>query len=75
VEAVSASFAETVLEHFQAYFSDLSATVERIGTSQGDQEKARQILDDMERASRELIGKIDRMRKEIETGTKKMTND
>jgi GTPase SAR1 family protein len=69
VEAVSAGFAETVLEHFQVYFSDLSATVERIGTSQGDQEKARQIIDDMERASRELSGKIDRIRLEIEMGS------
>ena len=68
MEAVSTSFAETVLEHFQAYFSDFSATVERIGTSQGDQEKARQIIDDMEHASRELSGKIDRIRLEIETG-------
>jgi hypothetical protein len=69
VEAVSDSFAETVLERFQAYFSDLSETVERIGTSQGDQEKARQILDDMERASRVLSGKIDRIREEVENAT------
>ena len=75
VEAVSASFVETVLEHFQVYFSDLSVTVERIGTSQGDQGKALQILDDMERASRELSGKIDRIRGEIETGTRGMTID
>jgi hypothetical protein len=69
VEAVSASFSQTVLEHFQAYFSDLSAIVERIGTSRGDQEKARLMIDDMERASHELIGKIDRIRGEIEAGT------
>ena len=74
VEAVSISFAQTVLEHFQAYFSDLSLIVERIGTSQGDQEKARQIIDDMERAARALIGKIDRMRGEIKAGTWGMSN-
>jgi GTPase SAR1 family protein len=70
VEAVSASFAETVLAHFQVYFSDLSTTVERIGSSQGDHGKALQILDDMERASRELSGKIDRIRGEIESTSK-----
>ena len=69
VEAVSASFSQTVLEHFQASFSDLSAIVERIGTSQGDQEKARQIIDDMERTARDLTGKIDRLRLEIESGS------
>ena len=67
VEAASESFAQTVLERFQAYFSDLSATMERIGTSQGDKEQARLIFDDMERTSRQLEAKINRMRKEIET--------
>jgi hypothetical protein len=69
VEAVSDSFAQSVLERFQAYFSDLSATIERIGTSQSDKEKARHILDDMGRASRELIEKINRIRGEIETAS------
>ncbi len=66
VEAASESFSQTVLERFQAYFSDLSATIERIGTSQSDKEKARQIFDDMERTSRELVDKINRIRGEIE---------
>ncbi len=66
VEAVAESSARTVLERFQAYFSDLSATIERVGTSQSDKDKARQILDDMERASRELIDKINRIRGEID---------
>ena len=66
VEAASESFAQTVLERFQAYFSDLSATIERIGTSQSDKDKARQIFDDMERTSRELGDKINRIRAEIE---------
>jgi len=67
VEAASESFAQTVLERFQAYFSDLSATTERIGTSQGDKEKARKIFVDMERTSRALVEKINRIRTEIET--------
>ncbi len=66
VEAVAESSARTVLERFQAYFSDLSATIERVGTRQSDKDKARQILDDMERASRELIDKINRIRGEID---------
>jgi GTPase SAR1 family protein len=67
VEAASESFAQTVLERFQAYFSDLAATTERIGTSQGDKEKARKIFVDMERTSGALFEKINRIRTEIET--------
>jgi GTPase SAR1 family protein len=66
VETVAESCAQAVQERFQAYFSDLSTTINRIGTSQSDKEKARQILDDMERASRELIDKLNRIRGEIE---------
>ena len=66
VESVSESFTQTVLERFQAYFSDLSATIERIGTRQSDKEKARQVLDDMERAARELGDKLNRIRGEVE---------
>lgn len=69
VEAASDGFAQTVLERFQAYFSDLSATVERIGTSQSDRDQARQIFDDMERTSRALVDKIDRIRGEIQTAS------
>ena len=67
VEAASESFAQIVLERFQAYFSDLSATIERIGTSQDAKENARQIFADMDRKSWELADKINRIRKEIET--------
>jgi len=66
VESVSESFTQTVLERFQAYFSDLSATIERIGTRQSDKEKARKVLDDMERAARELGDKLNRIRGEVE---------
>jgi len=67
VEAVCDRFAQTVLERFQVYFSDLSAIIERVGTGQGDKEKARQILDDMERTLRLLAEKITGIRGEIET--------
>jgi len=56
-----------VQERFQIFFSDLTSTTERIGTSQGDKEKARKIFVDMERTSRELVEKINRIRMEIET--------
>jgi GTPase SAR1 family protein len=69
VEAASESFAQAVLERFQGYFSDFAATIERIGTSQSDKEKARQIFDDMERTSRELRDKINRIRGDIETAS------
>jgi len=69
VEAASESFTQTVLEQFQAYFSDFSAALERVGSSQGDKEKARHIVDDMERTSRELVDKINRIREEIETAS------
>ena len=67
VEAVAESFAQTVLERFQAYFSDLSAAIERIGTSQSDKEKAAKILADMDQATQQLVEKINRIRAEIET--------
>jgi hypothetical protein len=66
VEAVSASFAQTVLEHFQVYFYDLAATLKCMGSSQDDKENARQILDDIERTSRELVNQINRIRGQIE---------
>jgi hypothetical protein len=66
VEAASESFAQIVLERFQAYFSDLSATIERIGTSQSDKDKARQIFDEMERTTQQLVDKINRIRVDIE---------
>jgi GTPase SAR1 family protein len=66
VEVVSESFSEAVLAHFQAYFSDLSVTVERIGNSQSDKAQAIQILEEMDRASKELIAALNRIREEIE---------
>jgi hypothetical protein len=66
VEAVSASFSQTVLQHFQVYFYDLAAALERMGSSQDDKEQARQILDNMERTSRDLVDQINRIRGQIE---------
>lgn len=69
VEAVSASFGQTVLQHFQAYFSDLSATIERIGTRRSDKEKAKRILEELEQASKEMMAKIDGIRTEIQNSS------
>ena len=66
-EAASDSFAQTVLDRFQAYFSDLSVTMKRIGASQNDKAKAVSILDEMDRISRQLNTKLDLIRKEITT--------
>jgi GTPase SAR1 family protein len=66
VEAVSDRYAEAVLDRFQMYFSDLAASVERIGSSQSDKEKTRQILNEMDRTIRDLSEKINRIRGEVE---------
>jgi len=65
-EAISDGFARTVLDRFQAYSSDLSATIERIGKSQNDKARAVKILNEMDQISRQLNKKLDRIRKEIE---------
>jgi len=64
-EATADGFAQTVLDRFQAYFSDLSATIERIGTSQNDKARAVKILNEMDQISRQLNKKLDLIRKEI----------
>ena len=65
-EATADGCAETALNRFQAYFSDLSATMARIGTSQNDKAGAVKILDEMDQVSRQLNEKLDRIRKQIE---------
>jgi len=65
-EAACDNFARSVLEQFQAYFSDLSATIERIGSSQSDKEKTMRIIDDIERQSQKLVDNINRIRGEID---------
>jgi GTPase SAR1 family protein len=66
VEATSDGFAQAVLDRFQAYFSNLSTTVVRIGTSQEDKARAIQILNEMEKLSRELNAKINHVRRQTE---------
>ena len=65
-EATADGCAETALNRFQAYFSDLSAKMAHIGTSQNDKAGAVKILDEMDQASRRLNEKLDRIRKQIE---------
>jgi GTPase SAR1 family protein len=65
-EATADGCAETALNRFQAYFSDLSATMARIGTSQNDKAGAVKILDEMDQASQQLNEKLDCIRKQIE---------
>ena len=64
-EATADGFAQTVLDRFQAYFSDLSATMERIGTSQNDKARAVNILSEMDQISQQLNKKLDLIRKNI----------
>ena len=64
-ETTSDGFGQAVLDRFQAYFSDLSATMERIGTSQNDKARAVKILNEMDQVSRQLNKKLDLIRKEI----------
>ena len=66
VDATSAGFGQAVLDRFQAYFSDLSATIEGIGKSQKDKEKAIKIIEDMDQACQVLSTQVDQIRKEIE---------
>ena len=65
-ESTSDGFARATLDRFQAYSSDLSATMKRIGTSQNDKARALKILNEMDRISRQLNKKLDLIREEIE---------
>jgi hypothetical protein len=64
-EATADGCAKTALNRFQAYFSDLSATMVRIGTGQNDKAGAMKILDEMDQASRQLNEKLDHLRQQI----------
>jgi hypothetical protein len=66
VDATSEGFAQAVLDRFQAYFSDLSATVEGISTNKKDKTRAAEILDNMDQACQALIARVDGVREEIE---------
>jgi GTPase SAR1 family protein len=66
VDATSEGFAQAVLDRFQAYFSDLSATIEGAGTNQKNKTRAIKILDDMDQVCQELDARIGKVRGEIE---------
>jgi hypothetical protein len=65
VEATAASLAETMLEGFQIYFSDLSTIVGQISNTQADKEQAIDVLKTMDGKSHDIKGKIDRLREKI----------
>ncbi len=65
-QATSDGCAQTVLDRFQAHFSDLAATMERIGANQNDKAMAVKILNEMDQIKRQLNEKLDRIRNEIE---------
>jgi GTPase SAR1 family protein len=65
-ETTADGCAETALNRFQAYFSDLSSTMARIGTSQNDKVGAVKILDEMDQASQLLDEKLVRIRNQID---------
>jgi hypothetical protein len=65
-ETTSESSAQIALDRFQAYFSDLSETMARIGTSQNDKAGAVKIIHEMDQTCRQLIDKLGRVRREIE---------
>jgi len=69
VDATAEGFAQAVLDRFQAYFSDLSVTIEGIGTNQKNKTRAIKILDDMDQVCRELDARIGKVREEIENAT------
>ena len=69
VDATSEGFAQAVLDRFQAYFSDLSATIEGVGTNQNNKTRAMKILDDMDQACQVLNARIGKVREEIETAS------
>jgi hypothetical protein len=69
VDATSEGFAQAVLDRFQAYFSDLSATVEGISTNKKDKTRAAEILDNMDQACQALIARVDGVREEIESAS------
>jgi len=65
VEIARESYTQAVLVRLQAYSSDLSAIFKRVGSSQADQEKAKAILEEMDRASRKLVEKINDLRRQV----------
>jgi len=65
VEIAGESYAQAAMNRYQAYFSDLSAVFEHVGSSQGEQEKTKAIFDETDRLSQALIEKTDRIRSQL----------
>jgi hypothetical protein len=65
VEAASDSFTQALLDRFQAFFSDISATIGQLSKSQFDKEKALKILIEMEQVLRALTGKLAQIKRKI----------
>ncbi|MGD8285431.1 MAG: dynamin family protein [Desulfobacterales bacterium] len=65
VDATAASYAQALLDHFQAHFFDLSSTIEQISSSQHDKDQASKIFNEMDPVSRELNNRIHRIRNSI----------
>ena len=66
VDATVTGLAETLVERFQVYFSDLSAIVGRISDKKVDKEQANRILKDMKFKSDELKESIAKLKQKIE---------
>jgi hypothetical protein len=65
VDATASSYAQALLDHFQAHFFDLSSTIEQISSSQHDKDQASKIFNEMDPVSRELNNRIHRIRNSI----------
>jgi len=66
VEATAEGLAETLLERFQVYFSDLSTIVGRISDKKVDKEQASKILKEMKYKSYELKEGIVKLKEKLE---------
>jgi len=66
VEAAAASLAETMLQGFQIYFSDLSTIVGQISSTRADKEQAFDVLKTMDGKSHDIKERIDRLREKIQ---------
>ena len=65
IEAASDSFSQTLLDRFQAYFSDITTTIGHLSNSQFDKEKALKILNEMDQVSQGLTDKLEQIRRKI----------
>jgi len=66
VDVTARGLAETLLERFQVYFSDLSTIVGRISDKKVDKEQASKILKEMKYKSYELKEGIVKLKEKLE---------